>query len=99
MANCVKKQPTDAAKLLRLENQRGDIGANFIYIWWFLTGHCLGCGNATADQGMDTVTVDDVKTQILNLLYDPLSSFPTAAEVLAPLTYHNGTAMAKARWP
>lgn len=42
----------------------------------------------------DVITLSDIKTKVLSLLYSPLDVWPGVAEIIAPLTYRNGTAFA-----
>ncbi|KAK1054160.1 hypothetical protein LTR74_016024 [Friedmanniomyces endolithicus] len=51
----------------------------------------------TADLAPDVITLDDVKFRVFRLNYGPLSSFPLAAESLAPLSERNGTVLAQVK--
>jgi pimeloyl-ACP methyl ester carboxylesterase len=45
----------------------------------------------------DIITLSDVKQRVLGLLYSPMTVWPATAEILAPLTHRNGTALALAK--
>lgn len=45
----------------------------------------------------DIITLSDVKRQVFGLLYSPIKTWPTIAQLIAPLTDRNGTAFAAAK--
>ena len=45
----------------------------------------------------DIITLSDVKTKVLGLLYSPITVWPGVASIIAPLTDRNGTAFAASK--
>jgi pimeloyl-ACP methyl ester carboxylesterase len=45
----------------------------------------------------DIITLSDVKTKVLALLYSPITMWPEVASIIAPLTDRNGTAFAASK--
>lgn len=51
----------------------------------------------TSSTDPDIITLSDVKRQVIGLLYSPITRWPAAAALIAPLTDRNGTAFAAAK--